>query len=253
MSKKTISIQNTYYDALYFASASINEKKSFHLPLSELRLLQKLIHYSSKQTNITWSSVQIGKHLFITPAAVDKYVERLKRKGYINVSTTQIFEKVKSRTIFINWEQIERINELISDYQKENNAEEPIESEFFPVLVDPVSVLKVLPVFSESTIQLEVEENEEIKVEEPKFDIRKIFDSFIRDKSNEIDDDKFDKLILLIDLVQAGLKIGSTFVTLKQLSYIHTFISNKTKEFSIDEISEIQEIISKFTPEEIAA
>ena len=70
MSKK-ITIQNTYYDALNFATASINEKKDFHLPLSELRLLQKLIHYSSKQANITWSSEQIGNHLFITPNAVD--------------------------------------------------------------------------------------------------------------------------------------------------------------------------------------
>jgi biotin operon repressor len=128
----TLTIQNTYYDALFFASAPINEKQSFHLMPSELRLLQKLIHYSTTQTNITWSSENISKHIFTSVTSIDKSIQRLKQKGYINVSTTQRFEKVKSRTIFVNWEKIEMVNQLANDYLNEVGAAPEVIKEATP-------------------------------------------------------------------------------------------------------------------------
>ena len=250
MSKK-ITIQNTYYDALNFATASINEKKDFHLPLSELRLLQKLIHYSSKQANITWSSEQIGNHLFITPTAVDKYVERLNKKGYINVSTLQIAEKVKSRTIFINWEKIEIIHKLVNEYRIDNKIDIKIISETAPESAKGIKlVAEVEPEIIEEPILLESEENEITEVEEPKYDMIKIFDSFVRTNSNDLDDAKFDKLVELIDIVKAGLRTGSTSITIKQLKLVYSIIENRTNIFTPEEIFELQEIITNFSPVE---
>ena len=250
MSKK-ITIQNTYYDALNFATASINEKKDFHLPLSELRLLQKLIHYSSKQANITWSSEQIGNHLFITPTAVDKYVERLNKKGYINVSTLQIAEKVKSRTIFINWEKIEKINKLILEYQIENKIDIKIKSETTQEATQAIPlVVEVEPEIIEEPILLEADEKEITEVEEPKYDMIKIFDSFVRTNSNDLDDAKFDKLVELIDIVKAGLRTGSTSITIKQLKLVYSIIENRTNIFTPEEIFELQDIITNFSPVE---
>jgi DNA-binding MarR family transcriptional regulator len=253
MSTKT-TIQNTYYDALNFASASINEKKDFHLPLSELRLLQKLIHYHSKQANITWSSVQIGKHLFITPSAVDKYVERLRRKGYINVSTQQIAEKIKSRTIFINWGKIEMINKLVIEYQIENKIDIKIKSETTQESVQGVSLLvEVEPEIIEQPILLEAVEKEIIEVEEPKYDMLEIFNSFMRTNSNDIDDAKFEKIVVLIDIVKAGLRTGSKLITIKQLNSVRSIIKNKNNIFTLEEVLELQEIITNFSPFEQAS
>jgi predicted transcriptional regulator len=154
----TLTIQNTYYDALFFASASMNDKKPFHLMPSELRLLQKLIHYSSTQVNITWSSENISKHIFTSITSIDKSIQRLKQKGYINVSTTQRFEKVKSRTIFINWEQIEMVNQLAIDYIDEIEAS--IQPEAAPEPLKEVHQPEAAPEEIEELIQPENEADE---------------------------------------------------------------------------------------------
>jgi hypothetical protein len=137
----TLTIQNTYYDALFYATATINEYKEFHLTPAEFRLLQKLIHYSSNQINITWSSENISKHIFTTPTAIDKLIERLKKKGYINVSTIQKFEKVKHRTMFINWERIEAVNQLAVEYSNENFTAEIDETPVIEIAVEITPLL----------------------------------------------------------------------------------------------------------------
>jgi DNA-binding MarR family transcriptional regulator len=110
-------IQDTYHDAIHFASASFNSQKPFFLTGGEFRFFNKLVHYYKIQKNITWTSEQIGSHLFITPAAVDSLVKKLRAKGYISTSTTQISEKVKTRTIWINWEKIEELNKIANEYR----------------------------------------------------------------------------------------------------------------------------------------
>ena len=254
MSKK-ITIQNTYYDALYFASAPINEKKDFHLMPSEFRLLQKLIHYSSAQANITWSSENISKHVFTSITSIDKSIQRLKQKGYINVSTLKRAQKIKSRTIYINWEKIEIIHKLVNEYRIDNKIDIKIISETAPESAKGIKlVAEVEPEIIEEPILLESEENEITEVEEPKYDMIKIFDSFVRTNLNDLDDlddAKFDKLVELIDIVKAGLRTGSTSITIKQLKMVYSIIENRTNIFTPEEMFELQEIITNFSPEEI--
>lgn len=240
---KTTTIQNTYNDALNFATASINEKKDFHLMPSEYRLLLKLIHYSSTQANITWSSENISKHLFTSITAIDKSIQRLKQKGYINVSTLQRAEKIKSRTIFINWEKIKIIDKMVIEYRIDNKIDMKITSEISQELVQEVE-----PEINENPIQLEDDEAEIIEVEEPKYDMLKTFDSFVRTNSNDYNDIKFDKLVELIEIVKAGLRTGSTSITIKQMNIVHSIIGTKSNIFTPDEILELQEIITNFSP-----
>lgn len=248
---KTTTIQNTYNDALYYATASINEKKDFHLMPSEYRLLLKLIHYSSIQANITWSSENISKHLFTSITSIDKSIQRLKQKGYINVSTLQKAEKIKSRTIFINWEKIKIINKMVIEYRTDNKIEIKIKSEIAQEVVQIVSAnIEVEPEIIEKPIQHEDDEIEIIEVEEPKYDMLKTFDSFVRTNSNNIDDIKYDKLVELVNIVKAGLRTGSKYITIKQMNTVHSIIGTKTNIFTQDEILELQEIIKNFSPVE---
>lgn len=118
-----------YHDALFVATSSSTVKKDYHLPLAEYRLLLKLIHYSTNENDITWSSENIGKHLLTSPTSIDKSIERLKRKRYISVETTSISRLVKKRTINIKWERIEEINKIYQeletvDLSDENNKVE---------------------------------------------------------------------------------------------------------------------------------
>lgn len=114
-----MNIKDKYYDALFFASASQNEKELFYLTGGEFRFLIKLIHYSNKQKNITWTSEQISEHLWMTPAAINSLVKKLRVKGYIYTSSTQISEKVKTRTIWINWDFISKIDSMIDKVEIE--------------------------------------------------------------------------------------------------------------------------------------
>jgi DNA-binding MarR family transcriptional regulator len=109
-------IQNTYYDALYFASASFNTKKQFAITPVQKDVLIKLIHYSTKNEVITWSSENIHQHTCIPVGSIDKAIQRLKQKGYIKVVNKQLSQTVVSRQITINWEQIETIDSLYNDW-----------------------------------------------------------------------------------------------------------------------------------------
>lgn len=117
-------IKNTYYDALFFASATMNEKKEFHLTRAEFRVLLKLIHYSSSEENITWSSENISKHLCTSIDSIDKTIQRLRQKGYINVINKQRNATTRSRTIYINWEFILEIDGLYQDHIKSLDEEQ---------------------------------------------------------------------------------------------------------------------------------
>lgn len=109
-------IQNTYYDALYFASASFNTKEQFAITPVQKDVLIKLIHYSTKNEVITWSSENIHQHTCIPVGSIDKAIQRLKQKGYIKVINKQLSQTVVSRQITINWELIESIDSLYNDW-----------------------------------------------------------------------------------------------------------------------------------------
>lgn len=105
-------IQNNYFDALFFANATSTEKLPFHISPAEFKLLIKLVHYHNDQINITWTSENISKHISMSVGVIDKSIQRLKQKGYVNTSTYNTDTYIKHRTIFINWKKIEEVNEL---------------------------------------------------------------------------------------------------------------------------------------------
>lgn len=153
-----MNIQSTYHDAIHYASASFNFKEKFYLTGGEFRFLNKLIHYSTIQKNITWTSDQIGAHLFITPDAVDSLVKKLRAKGYITTSTTQISEKTKQRTIWINWKKFEDINEMVKKYHLTNASDmseaniKEVTSMIEPEVIPQAQVEEIVPVIEEKQL-----------------------------------------------------------------------------------------------------
>lgn len=122
--KTNNSIQKNYFDALFYANSTLTEKLDFHISPAEFKLLLKLIHYSTKQTNITWVSTEISKHTSMTVGVIDKSIQRLRQKGYINTSTYQVENNIKHRTIFINWDKIQIVDDLYNEsLSKESDIE----------------------------------------------------------------------------------------------------------------------------------
>jgi hypothetical protein len=117
-------IKTTYYDAMYFASSTINEKKQFFLRPVEEKILIKLIQYSKADENITWSSKNIHLHTCIPIGSIDKAIQRLKQKNYITVENKQLSATIVSRTITINWEMIASIDSMYQDWLKNPSTEE---------------------------------------------------------------------------------------------------------------------------------
>lgn len=245
MSTSTLTIKETYHDALFFATATINENKKFHLPLSELRVLEKLIHYSKKQENITWSSDNISKHIFTTPTAIDKIIQRLKKKGFINVSTTQVFEKVKSRTIFINWDILEKINQLALDYNKLIESEFKTDETFDKASTETFG--------SHEPIQLEpkeqIEDNEDKTDIIQRYDLLKVFTNYCK-INDEINDERFDMMENLIDVAKKRFKTST--ITLNQMQTLFNYINN-IKEYDNELKSYLQAEITSLSLTEVTS
>lgn len=130
--KKQTTIQETYFDALYFASSTQNEHKPFAISPAQFRLIIKLIHYGNADKYITWSSENISKHICTPISSIDKSIQRLKQKSYITVWNTQKGETVKTRTIQINWDFITTINEMYLEWLNKDETptiEESIQPE----------------------------------------------------------------------------------------------------------------------------
>jgi hypothetical protein len=137
-------IQNTYYDALFFASSTNNEKETYFLRPVEFKLLIKLIHYSTKDEVITWSSENIHQHTCIPVGSIDKAIQRLKQKGYIKVVNKQLSQTVVSRQIAINWELIESIDSLYNDWV-DGKTVKAIETEVTSPIIEE-KVIEKLPI-----------------------------------------------------------------------------------------------------------
>jgi hypothetical protein len=144
-------IKTMYHDALYFSTASFNTKESFALTPVQKDVLIKLIHYSTKNEVITWSSQNIHYHTCIPVGSIDKAIQRLRQKGYINVQNKQISSRYVSREITINWVLIEEIDLMYKEwfekqtiqpseeFIQENEIEAVIES-FQPEVVADIKV-----------------------------------------------------------------------------------------------------------------
>ncbi len=150
-------IQNNYFDALFFANATSTEKLPFHISPAEFKLLIKLVHYHNDQINITWTSENISKHISMSVGVIDKSIQRLKQKGYINTSTYNTETYIKHRTIFINWKKIEEVNELYlqsisNQLQTQNKAPQ------LTIISQPIPEIHVDEIVSE------IEDKESIKL-----------------------------------------------------------------------------------------
>lgn len=137
--------QQNFFDALFYANATSTENLDFHLAPNEFKVLLKLIHYSNDQVNITWKSTEISKHISMPVGAIDKAIQRLKQKGYINTSTYNTDTFTKHRTIFINWDRIEYVDDLynksLGSIESEiKNEIETIQSSILSELIPEVQV-----------------------------------------------------------------------------------------------------------------
>lgn len=113
---KTLTIKETYHDALFFASSTyINTKEPYHLTNSEYKVLLKMIHYSSTHEEITFQNKDIAQHLWLSPYTVKDAIEGLYRKGYLNHQLDKYNNRLgyaSKRTIYINWTKLEDILKL---------------------------------------------------------------------------------------------------------------------------------------------
>jgi DNA-binding MarR family transcriptional regulator len=125
-------IQKNYFDALFFANATSTEKLPFHISPAEFKLMVKLVHYHNDQKNITWSSENISKQTSMSIGVIDKSIQRLKQKGYINTSTYNTDTYTKHRTIFINWNKIEEVNDLYLKSTEKEAPQAPISTQPIP-------------------------------------------------------------------------------------------------------------------------
>lgn len=199
-----LTIKNTYHDAIFFATATINEKQPFHLMPSEVRLLNKLIHYSKDQENITWSSENISKHIFTSISAIDKIIQRLKEKGYINVSTTQKFQMVKSRTIFINWDYLEEISKMVDEYNvlQEKEQPKPIEQE----QLNPIDEIANKTVINSTSISPDLKAQMKEKFDN-EFKHNKNERNFTPAEFNNLTNNKFKEHFTMFEIMQVAKEL----------------------------------------------
>ena len=116
-------IQETYYDALYFASSYLAEGKNFHITLGEKDVLIKLINCSKKKAEITYPNAVIAKHTFKKYDTIKHSITRLGKKGYINIDSTVYNDDgfKRSRVITINWDFIAKIQSIINEAKLHNS------------------------------------------------------------------------------------------------------------------------------------
>lgn len=109
-------IKEKYHDALYFAVAKINKKKDFAITPMQKNIIEKIIHYEKKYSDITFKNETIAKHLFSTENTIKLSIEDLYRKGYLKHSTefhNNYGSPAKSRVIRINWDRLQEVLDII--------------------------------------------------------------------------------------------------------------------------------------------
>ncbi len=151
----TLTIKQTYHDALFYASSQqnkpapetgINKKgnpkkkvdKSFFLTSNELKVLMKLIHYSTANDNITYQDKDISNHTWIPVPSIINTIKSLKDKGYIINNTNNLNDGKNwyaKRIININWNFIESVYKL-SQANKIDVINDKPQPEIIPIEVE---------------------------------------------------------------------------------------------------------------------
>lgn len=262
--KPTLTIKQTYHDALFFASSQQNKQapetginkngkpkkkvdKSFFLVANELKVLMKLIHYSTTNENITYQDKDISKHTWIPQQSIINTIKSLKDKGYIINEINKGNDNGNwycKRIININWKFIESVYKLsqVNTVDLNSNKVEVIQT-----LVEP-EIDSIDEVFPEQFHIAPVEQDEvEIEVEQikdiiEKFDLVKVLSPFAIDASDE----KFDKFVYIIDELKKAKNTTSNEFTFNEIKQFGDWLTGKTNIATLDEIQELKQIIKEF-------
>jgi DNA-binding MarR family transcriptional regulator len=159
-------IQKNYFDALFFANATSTEKLPFHISPAEFKLMVKLVHYHNDQKNITWSSENISKQTSMSIGVIDKSIQRLKQKGYINTSTYNTDTYTKHRTIFINWNKIEEVNDLYLKSTEKEAPQAPISTQPIPEVQVEMKVSEIEDNTANGSTEIKLQELRLIDIKE---------------------------------------------------------------------------------------
>lgn len=185
MKKETkISPRVKYEEVAYYVTSykAKTDKKDYYISRITNDILRKLIHIESQNKAINYSNRVISIFTDISIRQVEDAISDLKHAGYINCYyhyVTVNTNREKRRTIFINWDFIEKIFDMIPPKVfnlYEDNAQDAIESkeqpaiqpeleaqELQPQIKEPVSA----PINSEKVIPIDQPASIEINETEP--------------------------------------------------------------------------------------
>ncbi|SEB07339.1 hypothetical protein SAMN05443667_1225 [Flavobacterium gillisiae] len=120
---KELPIQKKFNDALYWATSTLSKDKEYHITRTLDAVLRKLIHYSNTNEKITYSNSIIAEHTFMGEETIKKAIPELRKKNYVSIANTRIFDEGKvttRRTINIKWDKIESILGEVPKSKTEN-------------------------------------------------------------------------------------------------------------------------------------
>ncbi|TRX34940.1 hypothetical protein FNW52_12420 [Flavobacterium sp. ZT3R18] len=158
-------IQQTYHDALFYASATINKNTDFYLTSSDYKVLIKLIHQSTMYSEITIQNDTIAKYIWLGETTVRDSIKSLIRMKYIETKG-QVFNNrggyKSKRTISINWNKLSEIlkksnptesqEDFVEDTIPTESNTSDLSNDNKEVIVDVIEEQKELP--SEPNVEI---------------------------------------------------------------------------------------------------
>lgn len=152
---KKLTIQQTYHDALYWATSPKTRGEDYHLTRVIESILRKIIHYDGSMDYITFSNDVIANHVFLSAEQIKKGIPQLEKIGYINCTGYTSRDengKIKSRrTIYLNWDFIE---EVLSKSPKKVPSNSEKNEETLEAKLEP-TVEKTIPKGSSEMIEID--------------------------------------------------------------------------------------------------
>lgn len=122
----TNDIKKIYNDALYWASSNQSKGKDYHLTRTQEAILRKLIHYSTKDSKITYSNDLISEHTFIDSEVIRKEIPKIVKKGFLSSASITVSDNgeiYKRRTLFVKWDFIQQVLNDIQSVKESKSLE----------------------------------------------------------------------------------------------------------------------------------
>jgi hypothetical protein len=175
--KNSKDIKKIYSDALYWAMAPKSKGKPYHLGRVDESILRKLIHYDKTNSQIKYSSEWIAKHTFLDITQIEKTIPRLEKKRYIKTITHGLKDdsgnKIKRRTIYINWKFIESVLNEVPKIEFTEHTDKILEQSIQSVDMMPTTdIVESSDETTTSTIEMDSNNSENLDADLP-FDAKK--------------------------------------------------------------------------------